>query len=220
MVARELDHRVKNAFALVASIVGLTASRHPEAREFAAELGERLRALAAAHDVVRRGAGGASLHELLRRLAAPHEDLLQEGGVPQAGAGCRRITVSGEDAALSPEAVPHLGLILHEWLTNAAKYGALSVPGGRVRIATRRENGTLSVAWVEEGGPMIEGPPAERGFGSMLAEATAGSRFGGTLDEDWAPGGLRLTLRLAEDRVVPPEAQPETATAGPATLSR
>ena len=192
MVARELDHRVKNNFALVSSIVGLTAARHPEAQAFASELRDRLRALTEAHDVLRRGAGaeGVRLHALARRLAAPFEKL-----------GGDALALSGEDIGVQTTAVPHLALILHEWLTNAAKYGALSCPGGRVRLATWRENGTLVLEWTERGGPPIAGPPARRGFGSVLAEATATGRCGGALEEDWAPDGLRMVLRLAANRV-------------------
>ncbi|MBY0336834.1 MAG: PAS domain-containing protein [Acetobacteraceae bacterium] len=192
MVARELDHRVKNNFALVSSIVGLTAAHHPHARAFAAELRDRLRALTEAHDVVRRGAGteGVRLHALARRLAAPFEKTPGEA-----------LVLAGEDVAVQTEAVSHLALILHEWLTNAAKHGALSRPGGCVRLAARRENGTLVLEWTEQGGPPLPGPPARRGFGSLLAEATASGRFGGALEEDWTPDGLRLALRLAADRV-------------------
>jgi two-component sensor histidine kinase len=158
--------------------------------------------------VLRRGASEASLHALVRRLAEPY--------------GKGRVTVAGADAALGAEAVPQLALILHEWLTNAAKHGALSAEGGRVAVATERDNGSLILRWTESGGPMIEGPPAERGFGSMLAEATAGSRFGGALEEEWHPAGLRLTLRLAADRVLAYSelAAAGMATAGPSTLSR
>jgi PAS domain S-box-containing protein len=191
-VARELDHRVKNNFALVSSIVGLAAANHPEARAFAAELRERLRSLTSAHDLLRQGAEaeGTSLHGLVRRLAAPF------AGEP--------LRLHGADCALQPRAVPQLALILHEWLTNAAKYGALSVPGGRVELETARENGTLRLRWVESGGPPVAGPPARRGFGSLMAEATASGQFGGALEEEWARDGLRLTLRLAAEQVEQP----------------
>ncbi len=205
LVSRALDHRAKNAFALVGSIAGLTAGRHPGAAACVAEFRDRLAALASGHGVLRRGGAEASLHALLRRLAEP--------------CGRGRVAVAGEDALLGAEAVPRLALILHEWLTNAAKHGALSAEAGRVAVTTERENGSLVLRWTETGGPLVSGPPAERGFGSMLAEATAGSRFGGALEEDWNPAGLRLTLRLAADRVL---AYPrgEMATAGPSTLSR
>ncbi len=210
LVSRELDHRVKNTFALVGSIAGLTAGQHPGAEAFVAEFRERLAALAAAHDVLRRDASEAPLHELVRRLAEPY--------------GRGRVAVSGEDARLGADAVPQIALIMHEWLTNAAKYGALSTAAGRVAVTTQRDNGSLVLRWAESGGPLVSGPPAERGFGSMMAEATAGSRFGGALEEEWHPAGLRLTLRLAADRALAYPGRAETttatATAGPSTLSR
>jgi PAS domain S-box-containing protein len=194
LVAREMEHRVKNSFALISSLVSLTAARWPEAQDFAAELRERVTALTAAHDLVHRGAEGTTLHGLIRRMTAPYALKL----------ATERVSLEGDDMALRPAVVPQFGLVLHEWLTNAAKYGALSTPEGRLRIVTRRSGQDLRLDWEEEGGPDIAAPPEEMGFGSMLLASTAHS-LGAHPELDWRPQGLRITLTLPLDRLTDPE---------------
>jgi two-component sensor histidine kinase len=91
-----------------------------------------------------------------------------------------------------------LGMLAHEMATNAAKYGGLSVPGGRLQVAWRveTEDGKpwLRLAWTETGGPAVE-PPRRQGFGSKLLERIGG-QLGGSVNRDFAPGGLRLELRI------------------------
>ncbi|MBX9748064.1 MAG: PAS domain-containing protein [Roseococcus sp.] len=190
LIAREMDHRVKNSFALIASLVSLTAASWPEADEFAAELRQRVLALTAAHELVRHGAQGATLHGLIRQMAAPYE--------PASGAS--RIHLQGDDVALRPGMVPQFGLMLHECLTNAAKYGSLSVPGGHLRIATHREGREMRLEWEESGGPAIVETPEEMGFGSVLLASTIQS-LDARLERDWRPEGLRFTLDLPLDQL-------------------
>ncbi|HYF09556.1 MAG TPA: PAS domain-containing protein, partial [Acetobacteraceae bacterium] len=184
-IARELDHRVKNIFALVGSVLHATAAAHPEAGGFVLAFARRLRALSVAHDAIRQGARaeGVTLHGLLARLAAPH------GGAP-------RVAAEGDDFALAPGAVTHLALVLHELLTNAAKHGALAEPGGQVRLHARVTDDACAIAWTERGGPPVPGPPAERGFGSRLIEATVTGPLEGRLEEHWEREGLRVDLTL------------------------
>ncbi len=201
LVAREMEHRVKNSFALIVSLVSLTAARRPEARDFAAELRERVMALTAAHDLVHRGAAATTLHGLIRRMSQAY-DLGREAA---------RITLEGEDVPLRPASVPQFGLVLHEWLTNAAKYGALSHVEGRLRITTRSSGGELRLDWEEGGGPPIAGPPAQMGFGSMLLASTAHA-LEARQTLDWRPEGLHITLTLPLDRLEePPDPTPARA---------
>jgi PAS domain S-box-containing protein len=193
LVAREMEHRVKNSFALITSLVSLTAARWPEAREFAAELRERVTALTAAHDLVHRGAEGTTLHGLIRRMTAPYALKL----------ATERVSLEGDDVALRPAVVPQFGLVLHEWLTNAAKYGALSTPEGRLRIVTHRSGRDMRLDWEESGGPPIAAPPEEMGFGSMLLASTAHA-LGAHPELDWRPEGLRIALTLPLDRLQEP----------------
>ena len=190
LMAQEMHHRVKNSFAVIASLISLTASRWPAAQEFAEELRGRVMALTDAHDIVLNGNGDTSLHGLLRMMTAPHEAALD----------ARRIMISGEDMPLLPPVVPPFALMLHEWLTNAAKYGALSVRGGELHIATRREGRYLVLDWRESAGPPVTAPPDEDGFGTFLSNSTV-QGMGGRLRRDWLAEGLRLTLEIELDRV-------------------
>jgi two-component sensor histidine kinase len=107
-----------------------------------------------------------------------------------------RVSICGEDVALSPAAAQALAMVLHELATNATKYGALSAPGGRVDVSwSRQEAGDLTIRWTETGGPPVT-PPTRRGLGAvMLSRALAGGLGGGTT-MDWRPEGLVCELRL------------------------
>ncbi|MCW8086029.1 sensor histidine kinase [Sabulicella glaciei] len=179
LLAREMDHRVKNSFALVTGLVAASAHRHPEAEGLAQELRERLNALSVAHDLSRGGGYAATVRGLLKRLAKPHGDA---------------VVVLGLDATLPADQVQPLALVVHEWLTNALKHGALSRPGGRILLDLSVPGGTITLSWREQGGPPVS-PPAERGFGSELVDATVVAQLGGCVEEEWAPDGLRRVLR-------------------------
>jgi two-component sensor histidine kinase len=96
---------------------------------------------------------------------------------------------------LPPNVALSLALVLHELATNALKYGALSVPGGRVRVRWSREGGKLRLTWREEGGPAVA-PPTRRGFGSMLIERSVAHNLGGTARLDFRPEGLAYEVEL------------------------
>jgi CheY-like chemotaxis protein len=101
---------------------------------------------------------------------------------------------------LDAAAVQPLSMVVHELVTNAAKYGALSLPGGRVRMGWRlapgEDGGRLLIEWEERGGPQVAGEPARRGFGSALIGATVRGQLGGRFETHWAPEGLRCTIDL------------------------
>lgn len=178
LLAREMDHRVKNSFALVAGLASAAAADHPEAMDFADDLRGRLQALTVAHDLTRGAQGVASsLRGLIARLARPYGDA---------------VTVEGGDARLTPEQATPLALVLHEWLTNAVKHGGLSVSGGSVRIEIGAgPAGNIRLDWSEHGGPMVHAP-AQRGFGSALVASSAEHQLRGRLEEEWSPAGLRM----------------------------
>jgi CheY-like chemotaxis protein len=133
-----------------------------------------------------------------------------------------RVTVLGPSLRLRPEAVQPLSMVLHELATNAAKYGALSVPGGRLDVSWRRnEPGEgLRLFWEERDGPALLVPPERRGFGSTLIEATMRVQLGGRVEKDWAAEGLRCEVTVAADRIAvggeadAPEHNPPSALAG------
>jgi two-component system, chemotaxis family, CheB/CheR fusion protein len=186
----ELSHRVKNVLAVVQAIAGRTVDGTGTTAAFVAAFRGRLGALAAAHDLLAEGGWrGAGLAELARRTLAPH-----------AGRGGDRLGLGVEDVALPPALAQTLGLTLHELATNAAKYGALSAPEGRVRLTggeavDDRGGRELRLAWREEGGPPV-GRPAARGFGTTLLERALAHQHGGRVELDWQKKGLSCTIRI------------------------
>ncbi len=114
------------------------------------------------------------------------------------------IEVSGDPLTVAPSVVISLSMMLHELATNAAKYGALSVPGGRItiawRVAAEADGSTVVLDWTEANGPPVT-PPAETGFGTRLLQSGA-EQLGGECVMRFETGGLRCTIRF----VVPPTA--------------
>lgn len=192
VVAQELNHRIKNVFAVVSALIALSARQHPDSSEFAASLRTRIQALARAHAFVRphtaspEPAGDqTTLQAFLRELLAPYDS--EKGG---------SLIIEGDDAVFDDQAATPVALIFHELATNAAKYGALSTPHGRITIRSTRGDGTFRIEWVEDGGPPIERPPERTGFGFTLAKVAVEGQLGGTLHRDWEPGGLKFVADL------------------------
>ncbi len=187
LLAREVDHRAKNALAVVQAIVGLTRDTDPEA--FRTAVIGRIAAMARAHNLLaREGWDQAELGELIEAELAP----LRAGAED-----AERIRLAGPPVALAAGAAQPLAMALHELATNAAKYGALSVPGGRVEVRWGRcAEGGLDLRWTERGGPPLAGPPAHAGFGSSVVRNTVERQLGGTTQFDWQAAGLEVTLQL------------------------
>jgi PAS domain S-box-containing protein len=197
LLARELSHRIKNLFAVVASIVSLSARGNDALKEFARTVRARIEALGRAHDYVRPaeweggGAGASrSLHGLIGGLLGAYQ-----------GEGGARFRIVGEDCAVGPTAATALALALHEFATNAVKYGALSEPGGTIEVACRTGDAAFELVWTERGGPPLSGPPSGEGFGSLLARRSITGDLAGTLDSDWAPEGLTLRVTMPAERL-------------------
>jgi PAS domain S-box-containing protein len=162
----EVNHRVNNALAAVQSVAMQTLRATPSPEALRAALLGRLFALARAHDVLARGYwAGAPLRDLAEGQLAPYRD-----GEPA------RVEIAGPEVRLRPGAAVALGMALHELAANAAAHGALSSPGGRVRLdwsvdaAPAGGERRLDLRWAELGGPPVPGPPERRGFGSRLIE--------------------------------------------------
>jgi two-component sensor histidine kinase len=110
---------------------------------------------------------------------------------------------NGGDVQLAPRAAVALGMALHELTTNAAKHGALSVPGGNVAVTwelSQAPEVALRLIWRERGGPAIEAHPSRRGFGSQLLERGITAELGGTVDLDFTPAGLEALIVVPLDR--------------------
>ncbi len=219
LLAREVDHRARNVLAVVQSILRLTRAEDP--RRYVQAVEGRVAALARAHTLLSRD----------RWTGAGLQDVLHEELTAYRGAG--RVALHGPAVRLRPDAVQPLSMVLHELATNAAKYGALSIPGGRVEVAWElvpqagapsgqpSSPGRLDLRWTERDGPPLLAPPARQGFGSTLISATLRDQLQGESCFDWRPEGLCCAISLPLDLVIPaapaiapPAAAPPASDAG------
>jgi len=194
-LVRELDHRVKNAFASCLGLVQVAArtATELETRAMAKDLGQRINALSRAHDLVRPQISGASRLGLPQRVEfVALARLILAAHMSEAP---QRITLRGPPTMIGPQTAPGMALLLHELATNALKYGALSVAGGAVVLDWVIDGPLFRLEWSEVGGPPLAGPPARSGFGSrLLRQPDLGAlRRGAVLD--WGdPTGLHARL--------------------------
>jgi PAS domain S-box-containing protein len=201
LLLREMDHRVKNLFSLARSVVSLSARSAKTPKELASDAGERLGALARAHaltltkpsDHATHAGQSTTLHALIRTIVSPYD--------APTGGSRTGVMITGPDLPLSGGLITSFALLLHEFTTNAAKYGALSVPTGDVHIQCSESNGHFSMTWKENGGPRIEHKIENEGFGSLLARRTVKDQLGGEISHDWDPEGLTIHLSIARDRL-------------------
>jgi PAS domain S-box-containing protein len=199
LLSRELSHRIKNLFAVVSSLIRLSAQGNPTAQLFSKTIRGRIEALGRAHAYIRPHEGGPgfeadesrTLHTLLETVLEPYRH-------GQAG---ERIRINGFDPAIGPGAATAFALACHEFATNAVKYGALSTPEGLVVIECRAEGDAFVLVWMERGGPPINPPPEREGFGSMLARRSVAGDLGGTIALDWAREGLTIRLSAPVERL-------------------
>ncbi len=188
LLSREIDHRAKNLLMVVQSIVHLSGG--PGIAEFKGSVEGRIQALARAH----------SLLAASRWNAVALRPLIDEELEPYAiNADC--VASSGPNLNLKPAAAQSLGLVIHELATNAAKYGALSLPGGQIEVHWRQDGGRLSIDWSESGGPPVT-PPTSSGFGSALIRITIERQLNGELAFDWAHDGLKCHIAVDEELVI------------------
>jgi PAS domain S-box-containing protein len=165
LLLNELNHRVKNTLASVQAIAQQTLSHTRNPTEFVASFAGRLRSLARVHAMLSSTTWqGADLRELIR-------DQLLSGPVDES-----RLNVWGPSLHLEAHAALHLGMVLHELGTNSCKYGALSVPSGKVTVSWTTDD-ALHIQWVERGGPPVK-TPSKRGFGVTLVEQSATAQGG------------------------------------------
>ncbi|MBM2575873.1 PAS domain S-box protein [Jannaschia sp. Os4] len=180
VLVRELAHRTKNILAIVGVVARQTA-RHHAGADFTAAFDARLSSLSRNQDLLTVGGGErADLGALILGQLRPLD----------AGA---RIATDGPAVDLGPRAAQAVGMAIYELGTNAAKYGALSTPAGRLSVTWRTADGRLRLDWAETGGPPVS-PPVRRGFGSRVTGALLDSALAGRATHDYAPGGLRWRL--------------------------
>ena len=185
----ELNHRVKNTLATIQSIAIQTARSHEDPKTFAESFQARLMSLSHTHDLLTRSHWeGAELRAVLEHETAAH--------------GPARIVLNGPPLALGPAAALSLGMIFHELATNAAKYGALSSPDGRVFVdwtVANQANRTLGIVWREVGGPPVAAP-TRRGFGSRLIERNVRHDLAGDAKLSYANAGFIAEFSIPLDK--------------------
>ena len=178
MLNEELNHRVKNILAVIKALVGHPVEEGRTIREYVGALKGRIQALAFAHDQVVRGGDGGSLRDLLEAELNPYRE------------GARSITLQGPDVWLDSRGFSVMALVLHEMSTNAAKYGALSVNTGVLKISwSRSAEHDCELLWEEKGGPSVT-PPARAGFGTVLIDRSIPYELGGESRVSYDPSGL------------------------------
>ncbi len=180
---REISHRSKNLLAVVQSIARQTRRNSTDLRDFGQRFDDRLLSLARSHDLlVERNWSGTFVHELVK---AQLRSFVDDSDA--------RLEITGDPVLLSPGASQHIGLALH-----ASKYGALSVPEGRVHVAWSRGPGAdgtehFRMSWQERGGPALS-EPSRKGFGRYVVEEAVARGVTGSATILWNPDGLLWTL--------------------------
>jgi PAS domain S-box-containing protein len=189
LLAREVDHRAKNALALAQSIVRLT--RGEDVKAYIRAVEGRINALARVHTVLSLSSWqGAEIGKLVDEELAPYSTSDQ-------------IVFGGSEIRLQPATAQTLALALHELVTNSAKYGALSTLSGRLSIKWETKADMLQMIWEERDGPVVE-KPISRGFGTRSVIASIESQLGGRAEFDWRAEGLicRLSVPLKRDMMM------------------
>ncbi|MFI8665971.1 MULTISPECIES: sensor histidine kinase [Qipengyuania] len=183
LLARELNHRVKNLFAVILAIVQMSARDKPEAKEVTDSIAQRIRALLTAHEVSQGELERpvASLRALVETSLAPYRSSKHPA------------EIEGPDVMLPAKRVTPLGLVLHELTTNAVKYGAWK-NRGTVHVSWTEDDGMLTLTWRESGADLEE-LPERKGFGSLLMTSAA-RQFGGTFERNFTKDGLQVSIVL------------------------
>jgi len=197
LLSRELSHRIKNIFAVISGLIGLSSRNRPEMKSLARDLQDRIAALGRAHEFARPHSemsrpaiGDSTLHGLLAELFAPY---------PAYGDG--RVTITGDDLPIDDRGATPVALIFHELATNAAKYGALSNNKGRVNVEITVQSGAIRLFWRERGGPPVASVPDREGFGTRLADMSIRQQMGGAIERHWKRDGLVVEMNLPAGRL-------------------
>ena len=195
LLLRELTHRSKNLLAVIQAMARQTARHTGSVETFLTQFGARLQALAASHDLlIRESWYGASLGELVRSQLGVYLD----GTAAQ-------VSIEGPAIAIKPEAAQNLGLALHELAVNAAKFGALSVPAGRVAITWNRvenvDGSAVELDWREKLGPKVKAR-RRKGFGSMVIERNLARALDARVELEFDPDGLHCHIVIPANQIL------------------
>lgn len=186
LLAKELNHRVKNLFAVVLAIVKLSARDAPEAKPVTEAIADRIRALLRAHEASQGELDRpeVSLAALIETTLAPYRSTALTA------------TIDGPEVVLPVRVLTPLGLALHELTTNAVKYGAWAEPGGAIAVSWTRDAKMIVLTWRERGArPVSE--PTSQGFGGMLMTSSA-RQLGGSIERSFPPEGATVTISFPD----------------------
>ena len=190
MLVNELDHRAKNVLAVAQAMLRLTRANSVE--EYVAAVQGRIAALARIHTQMAENRWeGVDLGSLVRSEMEPFRSEVSG------------LAIGGPEIFLTPAAAQSVGIVLHELATNAAKHGALSVPGGTARVVWSDDgnDGGFTLHWSEANGPAVQ-EPSRLSFGSRVIARQIPDQLGGSAQIEWLPAGLRCTFRIPRSHVV------------------
>ncbi|WP_325053186.1 sensor histidine kinase [Erythrobacter insulae] len=191
LLAGELAHRIKNIFSVIIGLITLHSNNDPAHKAFGAMLADNIRALSRAQ-------------EFALQMGKPSEenliDLLTILMAPYGTEGNSAVSISGDDVPTGRRSATPLALTFHELATNSAKYGALSVAGGKLSITIKRTSDAVAISWQETGGPETAAPE-NTGFGSRLIKMSIEQQMGGTIKQAWRSEGLQVEITLPLERL-------------------
>lgn len=192
VVAQELNHRLKNMFAVIISLMNLSARGKTDIQDYVRHMRERMTALATAFELTYQKStleqsrdATVSLNDLLARLARPY-----------AFSDLERILIEGDELPCPAAHITSMSLVFHELVTNSVKHGALSVPQGHVKIVLSKHDTYMLIVWSEINGPEITQEPSHHGFGTRLKQLSIDVQMQGAFKENWHRHGLVCTIRL------------------------
>jgi PAS domain S-box-containing protein len=200
LLLAEISHRVKNLFTVASGIIGLSARSATGVKELGDQLQARMMALSRANALIlpgtsaaRKEVGGIAFDEVLLAILLPYSAASEDG--------TGRASLSGPSIKLHRDVVTSFALVLHELATNSTKYGALAAEAGRLDVSWEDAQGHLRLRWLEMGGPQINHPPTQTGFGSNLIHRTVTGHLGGSISYDWRQSGLVVETEIPLDRI-------------------
>ncbi len=192
VVAQELNHRLKNMFAVIISLMSLSARGKTDVQDYVTQMRERMTALAGAFELTYQKSTtlfqhdeDVSLNDLLARLMQPYMF-----------SGRNHIQIEGAALTCPVAHVTPMSLVFHELVTNSMKHGALSVPEGQVNIQLSSQNGQMMIEWRESGGPEIKKKPQQSGFGSRLKKMSIEVQMQGSFEDIWDKNGLICIIHI------------------------
>lgn len=204
ILSRELSHRIKNIFAVINGLIGMSARQSPELRPLAAELQDRIAALGRAHEFARPHSERSRPVTIASTLSGLLTEILS--AYPALGEG--RLTIEGENPEIDDRSATPIALAFHELATNSAKYGALSSETGKVRIEVRYQGADVAITWLETDGPPVDGEPVDTGFGTRLVQLAITQQLAGRITRHWLREGLRVDMQVSAGRLKRAEGAP------------